>query len=312
MDSSHLTPLPGVSGTLFPSRFLAAMATADQVSADRRSALDRQRNQFLRWWSVVEQHCGPATGLRALFDYVAMPLAALLNFRARDAEFEDRLATVRLEGGPCSLSLVLLPWATRPSRLWRGLRSSVDPTWCLVVSPPFVSVVHPGGHSMRRSVDFRLPDAFDPRSFPAFITACRAGPDLDALVQDAARFQDAVRGDLQVGVLQALSAIRPVLSPTSRKASDAFSEALTIVYRVLFLLFAESRALVPQQHPRYGPGYSVTSLCRDALSGTPDVPSVWDGLAAVTRLSRMGCHSEHLMVQPFNGRLFARSSAPAR
>ena len=310
MDSSQLTPLPGVSGTLFPSRFLAAMA-ADPASAHDRWALDGQRHRFLQWWCVVEQHCGPATGLRALFDYVAMPLAALLNFRARDAEFEDRLATVRLEGAPCSLRLVLLPWASRPSRLWRGLRSSVEHNWCLVVAPPFVSVVHPGGHSMRRSVDFRLPDALDPRSFPAFLTACRAGPDLDALVQDASRFQDTVRGDLQAGVLQALSAIQPVLSSHSRGAGDAFSEALTIVYRVLFLLFAESRALVPQEHPRYGPAYSVSSLCRDALSATPGAPSVWDGLAAVTRLSRIGCQSEHLIVQPFNGRLFARSSAPA-
>ena len=103
----------------------------------------------------------------------------------------------------------------------------------------------------------------------------------------------------------------PSLSSRAHAGAGDFSEALTIVYRVLFLLFAESRALVPQQHPRYGPGYSVTSLCRDALSGNPDAPSAWDGLAAITRLSRLGCDSEHLIVRPFNGRLFARSAAPA-
>ncbi|HVQ42214.1 MAG TPA: N-6 DNA methylase [Vicinamibacterales bacterium] len=312
MDSSRLTPLPGISGTLFPSRYLASISLESGPAGDRREEfVERRRRDFLAWWIGAERQCGPATGLRALFDRVAMPLASLLDFRAHDAEFEDRLVTARLESARGAVRLVLAPWATRPSRVWRGLKQADAATWCLLVAPPFVSMVDLRGHSMRRSVDFRLPDALDPRSFPAFVTACSAGASLDALVKDGARFQDAVRADLQAGVVQALAAIRPVLSSRAYKSADDFSEALTIVYRVLFLLFAESRALVPQQHPRYGPGYSVTSLCRDALSGNPDAPSAWDGLAAVTRLSRLGCDSEHLIVRPFNGRLFARSAAPA-
>ena len=310
MDSAQLSPLPGVSGTLFPSRFLAAMSTTFAVDDREAAAMERTRRDLLRWWAEAERHCGPATGLRALFDYVAMPLAALLGFRARDAEFENRVATVRLDAARQALTLVLLPWAARPSRLWRPLASHHDSDWSLIVAPPFVSVVHLRGHSTRRSVDFRLPEALDSRSFPAFLTACRAGTELDALVSEASRFQAAVRADLQAGVVDALSALRPVL-PVTPRDDDALSEALTIVYRVLFLLFAESRSLVPQHHPRYGPAYSVTSLCRDALQDTCETPSAWDGLAAVTRLSRSGCDSEHLIVRPFNGRLFARSAAPA-
>ena len=310
MDSARLTPLPGISGTLFPSRFLASMSLEAGEGCDvRPEFLERRRRSFLAWWAGVERQCGPATGLRALFDRVAMPLASLLSFRAHDAEFDDRTATARLESASGPVRLVLAPWATRPSRVWRGLKQADETMWCLLVAPPFVSVVDLRGHSMRRSVDFRLPDALDSRSFPAFVAACSAGASLDALVKEGAQFQDAVRTDLQAGVVQALAAIRPVLRARIRAADD-FSEALTIVYRVLFLLFAESRALVPQ-HPRYGPGYSVTSLCRDALSGSPDAPSTWDGLAAMTRLSRLGCDSEHLIVRPFNGRLFAESAAPA-
>ena len=312
MDSARLTPLPGVSGTLFPSRFLASLSLETGPVSDRSEEfVDRRQRDFLAWWASVERQCGPATGLRALFDRVAMPLASLLGFRAHDAEFEDRLVTARLESARGQVRLALVPWAARASRVWRGLDRPDAATWCLLVAPPFVSMVDLRGHSMRRSVDFRLPDALDARSFPAFVTACSAGASLDALVKDGARFQDAVRTDLQAGVVQALAAIRPVLSPRTKNSAGDFSEALTIVYRVLFLLFAESRALVPQQHPRYGPGYSITSLCRDALSGDPDAPSAWDGLAAVTRLSRLGCDSEHLIVRPFNGRLFARSAAPA-
>jgi hypothetical protein len=312
VDSARLTPLPGISGTLFPSRFLASMSLEPDPACDRSAELlERRRRNFLAWWAGVERQCGPATGLRGLFDRVAMPLASLLSFRAHDAEFDDRMAIARLESASGPVRLVLAAWATRPSSVWRGLKQADEATWCLLIAPPFVSVVDLRGHSMRRSVDFRLPDALDPRSFPAFVTACSAGASLDALVKDGARFQDSVRADLQAGVMLALSAIRPVLSSRASHGASEFAEALTIVYRVLFLLFAESRALVPQQHPRYGPGYSVTSLCRDALSGNPDRPSAWDGLAAVTRLSRLGCDSEHLIVRPFNGRLFARSAAPA-
>ena len=89
-----------------------------------------------------------------------------------------------------------------------------------------------------------------------------------------------------------------------------FDEALTLVYRVLFLLFAESRELVPSRHPIYARGYALGSLCRDAMAADR-VPGLWEGLAAVTRLSRAGVNTGDLIVRPFNGRLFARAAAPS-
>ena len=44
------------------------------------------------------------------------------------------------------------------------------------------------------------------------------------------------------------------------RSHDSFEQALTIVYRMLFLLFAEARALVPLWHPVYRESYSVESL----------------------------------------------------
>jgi len=41
--------------------------------------------------------------------------------------------------------------------------------------------------------------------------------------------------------------------------SVAFEQTLTIVYRVLFLLFAEARGLVPLWHPVYRDRYSVNA-----------------------------------------------------
>jgi len=225
---------------------------------------------------------------------------------------------VRLYGRDLrDVGLVLQPWAARPSRLWRDLAPEGDDVspWCVVLAPPFLSVVDTRGHAFRRSADFRLPDAIDARSFPAFWSVCRAetiGTTAgDRLVLDAATFQDRVREDLQGGVLRALTALAPVLGQRSGADTGRFSEALTLVYRILFLLFAEARALAAVRHPRYRATYSVTALCQNAAAGAGAPIGLWEGLAAVTRLSRSGCDTGDLIARPFNGQLFARSAAPS-
>ena len=294
-----MTTLPGISGSLFPTRFLSIVFGEGGAAHVDARAIESQRRHFLGWWRRVEQSCGPATGLRALFDLVAMPLAGLLGFRARDGRFLPDAVHARLTTRQGSeLRLVLLPWASRPSRVWRRLVTDFDgppPRWCLLVAPPFVSLVDARGHTLRRSVDFELPDALDSRSFCAFWGVCSAdhgAAQIEALVARAARFQDAVREDLQVGVVDALAALGPVMrGGRTGEREGRFSEALTLVYRMLFLLFAESRDLVPRHHPAYGPAYTVSSLCRDAAASRGGAPGLWDGLAAVTRLSRAGCET---------------------
>ena len=197
-----MTPLAGVGGSLFPSRYLATRLLSDSPSPVERSEIERRRRQFQRWWAQVERSCGPATGLRALSDLVAMPLAGLLGFRARQIRFERARTEICLEtkrGSP--VALVLLPWASAQSLLWRdliGAARSTGARWCLLVSPPFVSVVDAQSAAIRRSVDFTLPDAFDGPSFDAFLTLAGAGAfdaGLDRLVARAASFQDRVRED---------------------------------------------------------------------------------------------------------------------
>ena len=118
--------------------------------------------------------------------------------------------------------------------------------------------------------------------------------------------------DLQRGVVDALGALGCALDRRSASATPEafFNEALTLVYRMLFLLFVESRDLVPRGHGVYGRAYSIGSLSRSALAGEPPT-GLWEGLAAITRLSRIGCQTDDLIVRPFNGRLFARAAAPS-
>lgn len=328
-----MTPLAGVSGSLFPERFLADWLVNDRAVQHFAASRDQAQHRFLGWWRRVETICGPATGLRALFDSAAMPLAALLGFRARDALFERGRVVVRLDTKRGStVGLIVLPWAARPSRLWRELADdtrSIGADWCLLVALPFISLVDARGHAMRRGLDFVLPHAFDTHSFPAFWLLCQAAAfdagavethahitPIDLLVGRAAAFQDAVRQDLRDGVVCAIAALGPAMGRDRSTTADArFSEALTLVYRVLFLLFAESRDLVPRHQRAYGSAYSLASLCRDAIR--PDATAhaatdgLWDGLAAITRLSRSGCDTADLIIRPFNGRLFARSAAPS-
>ena len=63
-----------------------------------------------------------------------------------------------------------------------------------------------------------------------------------------------MRADLQVGVADALRAFGTVVRP----GEHTLDESLTLVYRILFLLFAESRDLVPRSHPLYDEAYTIT------------------------------------------------------
>ena len=329
-----MSRLPGVSGSLFPSRYLADAWPHERLRS--LPPLQQMRQHLRRWWARVEMTCGPATGLRALFDLVAMPLFGVLGFRAKDVAFDRHQARGWLStprGTP--VGLVVLPWAERPSAVWRdvaGVARHVGAAWAFLVAPPFVALIDARGHAMRRDVEFTLPEALDDESFSrlwwlaraaAFDPVAPAGPSaIDALIERAADYQDRVRDDLQHGVAEALAHLSQAIAtapggPRRRPPAGAvhhgssptsFDEALTIVYRILFLLFAESRELLPVRAPVFAGAYAVTALAREAPR---EAAGLWEALAATTRLSRLGCRTGDLLVRPFNGRLFARRAAPS-
>ena len=108
-----MNALPGIGGTLFPGQYLAD--AFDEAAAQAGGGnLDRQWRRFRGWWDRVEATCGPATGIRALFDLAAMPLAGLLGFRARYAQFDRSSASVRLETpGGTTVSMMVRPLPSR-------------------------------------------------------------------------------------------------------------------------------------------------------------------------------------------------------
>src|SRR5262249_11320362 len=147
--------------------------------------------------------------------------------------------------------------------------------------------------------------------FSAFVTVCSAeairGQALDALVVASDHHAMAVCRSLRAGVLEASTSVMTTLVESarrgrSREPTEAFEQALTIVYRMLFLLFAEARALVPVWHPIYRDSYSVDSI-RAAAERPGGQTGLWDALRAVARLAHAGCRIGDLRVTPFNGRL---------
>jgi hypothetical protein len=145
---------------------------------------------------------------------------------------------------------------------------------------------------------------------PAFARSGDGTVPLQRLVAASEQHGAEVCRSLRVGVLEASADVMRAMMPGKRgHPSETFEQALTVVYRILFLLFAEARALVPMWHPIYRQSYSIEAL-REAAERMPLPPGLWDALRAVSRMAQAGCQAGDLRVTAFNGRLFAAARAP--
>lgn len=96
-------------------------------------------------------------------------------------------------------------------------------------------------------------------------------------------------------------------------ARDFYSEILRVVYRILFLLFAEQRGLVPDagadRKDLYWDEYSLSALRERAEGGVPDRDDhtdLWHSLTVTFQMVREG--AEALGVFGYDGELFDTSS----
>jgi hypothetical protein len=133
-------------------------------------------------------------------------------------------------------------------------------------------------------------------------TGVKIGEDLRPQVRDAIEH-------LGNGFLQGEPALIEALQGDPDAARDFYSEILRVVYRILFLLFAEQRGLVPDADaPRselYWSDYSLTALREEAEGGVPerdDYTDLWHGLQTTFRMVRDG--ADELGVFGYNGELF--------
>jgi hypothetical protein len=320
--------ITGVSGSMLSSGFLDGLVGGQQPTMPPE--FDAWARAVVRWWRRAQQVLGPASPPRMVFDVGARPLLDLLGYSVEQVEPQEwgHAAVLAGRGAPLA-ALLHTGWGTPASAAWRqALRSSlaVRLPWALVFSGDTLAVVDGTRPWNRRQISFDLGVAcHDRRAVQALWTLARAealradrspSPLARAIIASDAQGVT-VCAALGAGVLDALgelvsafdAAPRPGTWRPPRDASLVFEQSLTIVYRLLFLFFAEARQLVPVWHRVYRESYSVDALCRKLMS-QPQARGVWATVQAMSRLAHAGCVADDLRVTAFNGRLFAPARTP--
>jgi len=316
----------GFSGSLVSEYFLETALREMFAGELGEQTRDAARRELTRWRRDRARTLGPVHSARGVYDAAAAPLARALGFlpviEAAGAGGVFVLARLGHEAG--SPVLLAAGWSQPLDACWRvavPLVLASRAPWCFLTNGRVLRLVDARRALARAFVEFDLESALDDElAFCALWGLCRAqgfaSSILDRIVHASSRHTAGVCQSLRVGVLEA---IREIVSgfaghPTARADRDAWLDAtyqqvLTIVYRVLFLLFAESRALVPLWHPIYRDSYSVEAL-RDMAERPVAAKGTWETLQAMSRLAHSGCRAGSLRVTPFNGRLFAPAATP--
>ena len=307
--------IAGFGGDLISHAFveqeLLPSATAD-------SQLGTFEREAARWWRRVRRSLGPASGARSVHDIAVAPLLQLLG-HDRPAMAPHPLG---LRGSAPSTHLIVmtLPWQSPLRPAWRDVTLAgiaTGASWAIVTNGHSLRVVDCARTWTRQGIEFDLELVMsNPKAIAALWILCHgrsmANPGEGGLRAVARRSDDhamRVCSALGGGVLQALPRLASAFADGSRPpAGDTFDQALTVVYRVLFLLFAEARGLVPMWKELYRDAYSIDTLARMAAGGR--ARGVWTALQAISRLAHAGCHLPDLEVTAFNGRLFSPRHAP--
>jgi len=307
----------GIRGHLVAQSVLASFVEA---LANRPGDTDRVRRRLAAWRRRT-WHLGPASSVRTLLESGAAPFLESLTFDPPRVIAEpEHMIVASVACGDGQLLLVVVPWGERFEHLWRSAVVEAvkrGGRWVLLFNGCGVRLLDASALHSRRFLEFDLDSVLDEE--PAFAAmhailrpkAFSASADsIASLVRQSERHAVGVCRSLREGVLQASGDILNALSRIVRTSlRESFEQSLTIVYRILFLLFAEARGLVPLWHPVYRESYSIEAL-REAAERQPPVPGLWDALRATCRLAHAGCRAGTLRVTAFNGRLFAPSGAP--
>ncbi|MEW1959568.1 DNA methyltransferase [Kineococcus sp. NPDC059986] len=170
----------------------------------------------------------------------------------------------------------------------------------------------------------------DPDTFRAFVAllerrrflAVAAEDLLPALFAESAEAQEGVTEALGAQVRDAVELFLATIDELDAESGGAvldgvdddalYEAAVTVMMRIVFLLFAEDRRLLPSDDDLYVSAYSVARLA-DQLQGQADVlgeqslenrTSAWHRLLATSRALHGGVHHEDLRLPAYGGSLF--------
>ena len=314
--------ISGVSGRLISASFAADVLP--ELSGTRE--VPRDFHQLLQRWHVVrEGTLGPASSVRAVADVAAVPLLQLLGFRVAARHETSGTCDLLAEGSRAAIRVTVTAWGVSLDGVWRETILSgiaADSRWCLCTNGRVLRLLDAHRTWARQHLEFDFDTLIHvPEALTLLWTLLRAdamsGPDplLDRAVAASARHGVEVCRALGDGVLDALElVVQSLASSESRRRSTPLpallEQSLTVLYRVLFLLFAEARGLVPVWHPVYRDRYTIDAIVSALLAGNC-YRGAWQALQAISRLAHAGCRAGDLRVTAFNGRLFSPLHTPS-
>jgi hypothetical protein len=274
--------------------------------------------RFARWWRDVSRQLGPASSARAVHDVAVIPLLDLLA-HDRPATVPHPLGALGTIASSHAVCLSL-PWAAPIRGSWRHAASAgraAGAQWAIVCNGHAWRIVDCSRTWTRKGIEFDLGvAASNPKAVATLWQLAHSqsmaganGGRLRAVVERSDAHAVAVCSSLGDGVLDALPALASALAhgPAPSLAAT-LDQGLTVVYRILFLLFAEARGMVPTWHELYRDAYSIEMLTHAAMRGR--TRGLWPALRAISRLAHSGCTAGDLSVTAFNGRLFSPRHAP--
>ena len=292
------------------------LPAAAGLPSERLASFERQ---LARWWRQVSRSLGPSSSARTVLDVAVTPLLQLLD--------HDRPVVTPHPLGLCGsvagseISIVALPWSSPVRTAWRDAakRGLADHTpWAMVSNGRSLRIVDCTRTWTRLGLEFDFETlTASPKGVVALWWLANADAmrttgagSLRARVAASDAHAARVCHSLGDGVLDALPRLASALSPapSARHAAATLDQALTVVYRILFLLFAEARGAVPIWHELYRDAYTIEALTRKA--GKAHARGLWAALQAISRLAHAGCKAADLEVTAFNGRLFSPRHAP--
>jgi hypothetical protein len=306
--------IAGVGGDLISRAFVEQELLPGAMADARLAAFGREMS---RWWRRVDRSLGPASSARAVHDIAVAPLLALLGHERPTMAPHSLglLGSMR----PSNAVLITLPWLSPLRTAGRGaaLGIGAGADWAIVSNGQALAIVDCTRTWTRHGIEFNLDVLVsNAKAMAALWLLCHArslsGTGQSSL-REVIRQSDAhglrVCTSLGDGVLHALPRLASSLSDgESNHRRAILDQALTVLYRMLFLLFAEARGMVPVWHELYRDAYSIDTLAGIAAGGK--ARGVWPALQAIARLAHAGCKAGDLEVTAFNGRLFSPRYAP--
>ncbi len=156
----------------------------------------------------------------------------------------------------------------------------------------------------------------------AFVPAIGESPFLDLVLTESQQYTVAVSDDLKNRIYDALRLLidgflnfpRNGFDRANAPLDEIQTNCLILLYRILFILYAESRGLLPVENPNYAAGYSLAALA-ETIHGTVDrddliIPTISDYWARLRGLFGLINDGWNDLIPQYNGGLFNPVSHP--